>query len=119
MAKKRQNSALPQFLMIAGGALLIIAVVIWRVIALNQSPTPPVPAENPTQASIPYPEAARISLTNAKAAFEAGTAVFVDVRDTDSYTARHIPGALHIPLADLPSRLIELDPSAQIITYCT
>lgn len=35
-------------------------------------------------------------------------AVIVDVRETDEYAAGHAPGAVHIPLGELPSRLDEL-----------
>ena len=60
-----------------------------------------------------------MSLGNAKAAYDLKQATFVDVRDADSYANAHIAGALSIPLADLESRLKELDPNAWIITYCT
>jgi 3-mercaptopyruvate sulfurtransferase SseA len=105
--------------MMAGGFVLILAVILWQVISANQSPSAPAPTANPAQADIPFPEVTRISLTDAKAAYDAGAAIFLDVRDTDSYAAKHIPGALHIELAALPSRLSELDPSRPIITYCT
>jgi rhodanese-related sulfurtransferase len=35
-------------------------------------------------------------------------AVLVDVREQDEWDAGHAPGAVHIPLAELPSRLEEL-----------
>ncbi|MGC8857236.1 MAG: rhodanese-like domain-containing protein, partial [Anaerolineae bacterium] len=73
----------------------------------------------PLGAQIPESEIPRLQLEEAKAAFEAGTAVFVDVRSATSYAAAHIPGALSIPLADLEARLSELDPNQWIITYCT
>jgi rhodanese-related sulfurtransferase len=31
----------------------------------------------------------------------------------------HIPGSLSIPLAEIETRLSELDPNQWIITYCT
>ena len=44
----------------------------------------------------------------------------VDGRDgAAEFEQAHIPGALNIPLNDLPDRIQELDPSAWIITYCT
>ena len=55
-------------------------------------------------------EVTRLSLEDAKAAFDQKTAVFLDVRDADSYASSHIPGALSIPLSELPDRLGELDP---------
>jgi 3-mercaptopyruvate sulfurtransferase SseA len=71
------------------------------------------------EVQIPVSEIPRIPLKEAKAAFDAGAAVFVDVRSATSYEAAHIPGALSIPLADLEARLAELDPNQWIITYCT
>nr|WP_156399843.1 rhodanese-like domain-containing protein [Phycicoccus sp. Soil748] len=35
-------------------------------------------------------------------------AVLLDVREQDEWDAGHAPGAVHIPLGDLPSRLHEL-----------
>jgi rhodanese-related sulfurtransferase len=40
-------------------------------------------------------------------------AVLLDVREQDEWDAGHAPGAVHIPLGELPSRLDELpDPDA-------
>jgi rhodanese-related sulfurtransferase len=38
----------------------------------------------------------------------ANDAVILDVREDDEWAAGHAPGAIHIPLGDLPSRLAEL-----------
>lgn len=64
-------------------------------------------------------DAPRISLEETKAAFDSRAAVFVDVRSEAAYAESHIPGALSIPLAELESRLDELNPNQWIITYCT
>jgi 3-mercaptopyruvate sulfurtransferase SseA len=64
-------------------------------------------------------EIQNISLVEAKAALDSNSAVFVDVRDANSYAINHIPGALSIPLADLQNQLSELKSSDWIITYCT
>jgi hypothetical protein len=61
----------------------------------------------------------RVTPVEVKAAFEAGTAVIVDVRPADAFAQSHIPGALSIPLSDLGSRKDELNPQDWIITYCT
>jgi hypothetical protein len=85
---------------------------------LAASPTPPPPLSgNPNDAI--NPEIGRVSLEKAKAAFDARSAVFIDVRSADAYAAARIPGALNIPLADIATRLNELDPNQWIITYCT
>lgn len=70
-------------------------------------------------ADIPYPEIARISADEAHIRLMQGEAVIVDVRDRDSYTNMHIPGALSIPLDEIDLRMGELPRDAEIITYCT
>jgi hypothetical protein len=62
---------------------------------------------------------ARVSLEEARAAYDKNEALFLDVRSISSYAGSHIPGARSIPLADLESRMGDLDPSQWIITYCT
>jgi rhodanese-related sulfurtransferase len=38
----------------------------------------------------------------------ANDAVILDVREPDEWAVGHAPGAIHIPLGDLPARLAEL-----------
>lgn len=47
-----------------------------------------------------------------------GDAVLVDVRPRLEYEAGHLPGALSIPLGELPARLDELPTDALIVAYC-
>jgi hydroxyacylglutathione hydrolase len=42
----------------------------------------------------------------------------VDVRAPDEWSHGHLPGAIHIPLAALPDRVAELDPSVPIVLHC-
>ncbi len=49
---------------------------------------------------------------------DAGSAVILDVRPTVEYAAGHLPGALGIPLDELPSRLTELPDDKEIVAYC-
>src|SRR6266508_444933 len=67
----------------------------------------------------PYLEVPRVELEKAKAAFDSGDAIFVDARNAAAYAKRHIPGALSIPVAELESRMDELNKKQWIITYCT
>jgi rhodanese-related sulfurtransferase len=43
----------------------------------------------------------------------ANDAVILDVREDDEWAAGHAPGAIHIPIGDLPSRLAELAKAGQ------
>lgn len=117
--RKSQNNLAPLILMI-GGSLIILAVVIWQTIeVLTPMETSAEPVNSPSNSYIPYPDVERISLTDAKTAFDNGSALFIDVRDTEYYDARHIRGALNIPYSELETRMKELDPNQLIITYCT
>jgi rhodanese-related sulfurtransferase/rubrerythrin len=44
--------------------------------------------------------------------------VLIDVRQPEEYTKGHIPGALLIPLGELPERMGELPTDKDIILYC-
>jgi hydroxyacylglutathione hydrolase len=42
----------------------------------------------------------------------------VDVRSPEEWSAGHLPGAVHIPLAALPDRIDEVDPDEQVVVHC-
>jgi hypothetical protein len=106
IAESRKNS-FPWFLVGIGVLLLIIGIG-W--IIFNRQPSPEVIS---TPASVE--QVARVSLADAKAAYDAGSAVFLDVRASSSYEASHIPTALSIPLNELPARMGELTQGSWII----
>ncbi len=47
--------------------------------------------------------------------------ILVDVLPRDAYATGHIPGALSLPLAEIPARAHEVlpDHTAEIAVYCT
>jgi rhodanese-related sulfurtransferase len=53
-------------------------------------------------------------------ALRSGRIVLVDVLSRESFAARHIPGAINLPVADIPRRAPEVLPDrhAPIVTYC-
>lgn len=109
MAKRRaQKSSSVPLILIGAGLLLIVGLLAWMALSNNGQ-----------VAADPYASIQRVSLKEAKDAYDQKTAVFVDVRAADSYQASHVPGALNIPLAELPNRMNELKKDAWIITYCT
>ncbi len=114
MSKRKQNSSIPIFFAIGGGLVLIVAAIL---LATQNAPTAPTPATAFEEET--YPEIPRVSLRDSKSAYDAGTAVFVDVRSAEAYQGSHIAGAINIPLADIESRFGELDQTQWIITYCT
>lgn len=123
-----------QRLVLIVGSILIITVGTLLILSAIPAGTPAAPAPSvprtvpqasapqaaPTApAELPYPEIVRVSLGDAKAAYDLKQAVYLDVRDADSFANSHIPGAVSIPLNDLETRLKELDSQAWILTYCT
>jgi rhodanese-related sulfurtransferase len=48
----------------------------------------------------------------------AGDTLVLDVRPDPEYAAGHLPGAVHIPLEELASRLAELPADREIVAYC-
>jgi len=101
-------------MVILGGVLILGAAAWMLALYLNGPKAGPKEAQ---EATISVEGLPRVSLADARAAFDTGAAVFVDVRDAQAYAQAHIPGALSIPLAELPQRVGELNPSAWIITY--
>jgi 3-mercaptopyruvate sulfurtransferase SseA len=105
-----------------------ISILLFAALACNsvlpQTASRPTPTLIPTlEGSFPRSEAEvpRVSVVDAKAAFENGAAIFVDVRSTESYAAGHIAGAISIPLEviEIDPAGVALDKNQWIITYCT
>jgi rhodanese-related sulfurtransferase len=44
--------------------------------------------------------------------------VLLDVREDDEWQRGHAPGALHIPMGQIPARLDEIDPAAKLFVVC-
>jgi hypothetical protein len=120
--------------MVVLGGVLMIGALLWFVFAtrqpiptVSQLATPVVVSNSSSITSItpvaspaiPYPEIKRISLGDAKAAFELKSAVFIDVRGDPYYSEGHIPGAISMTQEEMATRMGELDKNAWIITYCT
>jgi hypothetical protein len=105
------------------GAALILGVAAYLIgINIGQPEEVVTTIGDPSPAdelAIPLPGIQRIGLKDAKAAYDIGNAIFLDVRDTDSYAASHIPGSINIPEGELETRLVELEPAQWIITVCT
>lgn len=47
-----------------------------------------------------------------------GSAVVLDVRPRAEYDGGHLPGAVHIPIEDLPARIDELPADREVVAYC-
>lgn len=97
-------------MVIASAIIIVIAGIIYLVI--NTDP-------NAFSAVNDGYDQYRDSLANAKAAFDQGEAVFLDVRTSEEYADSHITGAVSIPLSDLAGNEPNVDKGALIYTYCT
>lgn len=117
MKKSGQPNTMLPLILIGIGVLLVIGVLVF-VLTNQSSPTAPAAGSNSGQ-GIPYPEVQRVSLANAKDAFDGKQAVFIDVRDPDSYNAGHIPGSINVPYSMIESWDGKLEMTQWIITYCT
>lgn len=63
------------------------------------------------------PEVAQAHVADVPTAFDESV-VLLDVREDDEWQRGHAPGARHIPMGDIPSRLAELDPNAMLFVVC-
>jgi 3-mercaptopyruvate sulfurtransferase SseA len=108
--KKR---SLLHIILIVSGALIVILAIVVGLQPRTPHPSPVTSEEEN------FPEVPRVSLTEARKAYDAQSAVFIDVRDTSAYQDAHVPGALSFPLAQLETQLNQLSKSDWIITYCT
>lgn len=63
------------------------------------------------------PEISREELV---AALRDGRVMLVDVLSPESFAANHIPGAINLPVADIPGRAAEVvrDRDAPVVVYC-
>jgi rhodanese-related sulfurtransferase len=47
-----------------------------------------------------------------------GPVILLDVREDDEWQRGHAPGAQHIPMGQVPSRIAEIDRNAQLFVVC-
>ena len=113
MPRYKQRSQTP-IILITLGILLLITAVVFGLQNIFSTPT-----DDPHSHEETYPEIPRVTLAEAKAALDARSAIFVDVRSAQAYQESHISSSINIPLAELEARISELDPDQWIITYCT
>ncbi|MGH3737553.1 MAG: ArsR/SmtB family transcription factor [Micromonosporaceae bacterium] len=64
------------------------------------------------------PGAEQITREELLARVRAGDAMVLDVRPVEEYAAGHLPGAVNIPVEELPARLAELPADVEIVAYC-
>jgi len=111
--------------------LLATAASLFAVAACTDAAEPPSISKSPTPASQPMNPAAdshghtegqdapRISLEEAKKAFDEKSATFIDTHVKATYDAGHIPGAINITVQDLEAKFNTIPKGKRIIAYCS
>ena len=110
--------------------IFILSIILLTILACNGLVPTPIPFEilptaqqNPPSNDIPLSEneVKRVTIEDAKTAFDNGSAIFVDVRSENAFAASHIPGAINIQLGEFETNPTELNLPKDhwIITYCT
>ena len=61
---------------------------------------------------------AQISREELLAGIEVGRYTILDVRPAEEYDAGHLPGAISIPISELPARLDEIPSDVEVVAYC-
>ena len=108
----------------------IIGLLVFLALTLSacsaSTPTEMAVTVQPTRSlaeGLPQTEAdvPRVTVEEAKSAFDSGAAVIVDVRTAESFANRHIAGAISIPLTRIEEnpKSVSFDKNQWIITYCT
>jgi hypothetical protein len=101
-------------------ALAVCVSCTQQTVQPEQAANKPVAGASPVTVITPASvDANRITVAEAKKEFDAGTAVFVDVRAEAAYKMEHIKGALHIPLESLDANLGKLPKGKKLIIYCS
>jgi adenylyltransferase/sulfurtransferase len=107
----------------------------FRELKLRKDPDCPVCGDNPTVTElidydqfcgiVPAPtpavssDGSEIAVDDLKARLDQGNAPFIlDVREPQEYQICQIPGAVLIPLGDLPKRLVELEGHDDMVVHC-
>ena len=60
----------------------------------------------------------KVTSEELRARLKKGEVTLLDVRPAQEYQSGHLPGAISIPLDELPNRMNKLPKKQQIVTYC-
>ncbi len=113
-----------------GFSILLLTVVACNFVAPSAPAEPtqsvvftlePQPTQNSNVPPLAEAGVPRISVEEAKIAYDSGETVIVDVRAPDAYKDVHIAGAVSISLGEFEYNIanVPLDKDKWIITYCT
>jgi 3-mercaptopyruvate sulfurtransferase SseA len=91
------------------------------VAAANAVPAATPPPASPAPSEIPTPadDAPRITLEEAKKAYDEGKAFIIDARAEEAYKSEHIKGAVNIRHDNLDAMLKTIPKDKTVIVYCS
>lgn len=119
-SRGRTKGKKPSFLAIFSiGIVLIVALVAISQLINQSAPVEPLSLDIDGRTVLSDSDVPRVKLQDAKIAFDAAEAVFIDVRSRESYQAAHVPGALSIEIPEIEELTADLDRDGLYITYCT
>jgi thioredoxin 1/putative thioredoxin len=108
LAQRLRIQSVPTTMVFAGGRIGAAEVGALRKVQLRQMIEPFLPR---AEGALRAPEAAEL--------LRQGQIAFVDTRDPPVFGRMHLPGAINIPLAEIPTRLAELHMlPAEPVLYC-
>ena len=84
-----------------------MALSLLILLACGDGGAPPQAGAEP--AGAPAAKPSEIDVSGLKTRLDQGPASVIDVRTPEEYALGHVPGAVNIPLGDLPDHLAELD----------
>lgn len=96
---------------------LFLLVMLSGLIACTSRPVSPSATPEATVVA-PLKLGANVGVEEARAVYRNPGVTIVDVRERDEYNAGHIPGALLIPLSELPQRLKDMPRDTEVILVC-
>lgn len=110
--KRKKNQVLLPIILFVGVILLSIGgMILAQNLRRSQIEDP---SDYANQDEIP-----RVTVEEGYQAAQNGEAILVDTRSEADFAAQHAAGAINIPIAQVESRIGELDPDGWYITYCT
>ncbi|MCC7130540.1 MAG: hypothetical protein B6D39_06125 [Anaerolineae bacterium UTCFX2] len=119
MSTRTERASKVPLIIVGLGLLLMVAAVIWFTRMSGPSAASSKAAAATHTPVLQAADIERVSLAEAKAAFDSKQAVFVDARGEPSFSEGHIPGAIPMSSSEVAARFKELDPNAWVLTYCT
>ena len=107
----------------AAFALIITACTdAAQPINISRASAPAPPVQKPgvdTHGHTEGSDAPRISLADAKKAFDDKSAIFIDTHVKAAFDAGHIPGAMNITMQDFEAKFDSIPKGKWIIAYCS